>query len=76
MLFVPAPPNGLYRFQLFIRSISESWRPAPISAYGEKVAPEEIQRSKNIISKGLKKYPCNNPAKPLGHLFSQANEIL
>ncbi|HEY6503086.1 MAG TPA: hypothetical protein VIZ28_03845 [Chitinophagaceae bacterium] len=35
----------------------ESWRPAPISAYGEKIAAEEIKRSKMIMQKALAKYP-------------------
>jgi hypothetical protein len=35
----------------------ESWRPAPINGYGEQLAPEEIERSRNILLKGLNKYP-------------------
>jgi hypothetical protein len=35
----------------------ESWRPAPINAYGEQLAFREIQRSKEILARGLSKYP-------------------
>jgi hypothetical protein len=34
-----------------------TWRTAPINSYGEQLAPGEIERSKNILLKGLNKYP-------------------
>jgi hypothetical protein len=34
----------------------ESWRPAPINAYGEQVSSGEVQRSKMVMTKALNKY--------------------
>ncbi|MDP4262645.1 MAG: hypothetical protein Q8941_08950 [Bacteroidota bacterium] len=35
----------------------ESWRPAPVNAYGEQIEAGEIARSKKVIAKALAKYP-------------------
>ena len=35
----------------------ESWRPAPVNAWGEQIDRKEIQRSKTIIAIALNKYP-------------------
>jgi hypothetical protein len=37
----------------------EAWRDAPISASGEKILPGEINRTRSIIGKALKKYPTS-----------------
>ncbi|MBC7946734.1 MAG: hypothetical protein H7Y42_02560 [Chitinophagaceae bacterium] len=50
--------NGVYiGFNYSPQIFPEYWRAAPISAYGEKLQPDEIRRSRVIVSKALAKYP-------------------
>jgi hypothetical protein len=49
--------NVLVGFNYTSVIFPESWRPAPISAYGEQIKQSEIQRSKKVIVKALDKYP-------------------
>jgi hypothetical protein len=43
----------------------ESWQASPISAWGEKLAPTEVQRSNDIITRALSKYPLATLQKDL-----------
>lgn len=62
--------NGVHiAFNYSLNIFPESWRMAPISAWGDSIASSEIPRSQEIIARALKKYPVAVLHKELASVY-------
>lgn len=69
-----SPPDTLINgvqieFTYSLNIFPESWRTAPINAWGDSIASAEIPRSVEVITKALHKYPAEVLSKELTGVY-------